>query len=263
MATPDRREPGNGSRGRARGSFGAGRALLVLLAWIGGQLVGGFIGAVSGMLYLTSLGHELGEASGIEQHMVDLLTPALAVGTITGAVAMIAATLALARPYLREVSSTGVGWSRGSWRSLLLAALVGLVVSSSFVLLVAIMEPDIADAELGPIARLAEQDERIRWIWAVIAVLVAPVTEELLFRGVLFSGLARSWGIKVSAVLVSLVFILFHLAETLAYWPSIIAVGILTVGTIGSRIMTNRLGPPIAMHLAYNTVLAIALIAGA
>ncbi|MBW3670204.1 MAG: CPBP family intramembrane metalloprotease [Acidobacteria bacterium] len=263
MATPDTVGRGDDRSRTTAGSFGAGRALLVFLAWVGGQIVGGFLGAVSGMFYLMSMGLELDDASKIEQHMVELLTPALAVGTITGAVAMIVAALTLARPHMREVSPTGVGWSRGPWRSLVLAAIVGLVVSSSFVLLVATIDPDLADTELGPIARLAEQDERVRWIWAIVAVMVAPVTEELLFRGVLFSGFAKSWGVGISATVVSVLFMLFHLAETLAYWPSIVAVGILTVGTIASRMMTNRLGPPIAMHLAYNTVLAIALIAGA
>jgi membrane protease YdiL (CAAX protease family) len=255
-------ESAGAPRRRIESSFGARRAILVLLSWIGGQLVGGFLGAVSGMLYLSSRGLDLGESSAIEEHMMELLTPALAVGTISGAIAMVAATLYLAGPHLREVSATGIGWARGSWRSLLLAALLGVVVSSSFVLVVAILDPDIPDSELGPVARLAAQDERIRWIWAVIAVLVAPVTEELLFRGVLFSGLARSWGVAASAVVVSALFLLFHLAETMAFWPSTIAVGVLAIGTIGSRMLTNRLGPPIAMHLAYNSVLAIALIAG-
>lgn len=256
------RNSGSGMLSKRPGEFGAGRALLVLLAWIGGQLVGGFLGAVSGMLYLGSLGLDLAETTNLEQHMSELLTPALAVGTITGAAAMIAATLALARRRLREVSPTGIGWSRGSWRAVLLAAIFGIAISAAFIGTIAVMDPELAEEDLGPIARLAEQDERIRWIWAFIAVAIAPVTEELLFRGVLFSGLARSWGVAAGAVIVSILFLLFHLAETMAYWPSTVAVGVLTIGTIASRMMTNRLGPPIAMHLAYNSILAAALIMG-
>lgn len=241
--------------------FGAGQALLVFLAWLGGQLVGGFMGAVSGMVYLASHGQELNDASAIEGHMVELLTPALAVGTITGAIAMIAATLYFARGYLREVSPTGIGWSLGSWKSLLIAAVIGAAVSTAFVGFVALTNPEIPDSDLGIVARLAGQDVRVRWIWAAVAVLIAPVTEELLFRGVLFSGLARSWGVPASAVAVSVTFLLFHLAETIAFWPATVAIAILTIATIASRLLTNRLGPPVVMHLAYNTVLAIALIA--
>lgn len=245
-----------------RSPFGAVGALLVFLAWIGGQLVGGLLGAISAMLYLSSIGYEMTTGAEIESHMMELLTPALAVGTFTGAVAMVVATLILAKPYLRDVSPLGIGWARGPWRALLLAAIVGALVSSGFIATIEVMDPQIPESELGPIARMAEQDDRTRWIWAFIAVAIAPVTEELLFRGVLFSGLARSWGVAVSAVVVSATFLLFHLAETMAYWPSTVAIAMLTLGTISSRMMTNRLGPPIAMHLAYNTVLAVALIAG-
>ncbi len=246
---------------RAGSDFGAVQALLVFLAWLGGQLAGGFAGAVSGMVYLVSNGHQLGDPSAIEGHMVELLTPALAVGTITGAIAMIAASLYFARRHLREVSPTGIGWSLGSWRSLLIAAVVGATVSTAFITFVAMTNPEIPDSDLGVVARLAGQDVRVRWIWAAVAVLIAPVTEELLFRGVLFSGLARSWGIPASAVTVSVVFFLFHLAETIAFWPAMVSIAILTIATIGSRLLTNRLGPPVAMHTAYNTILAIALIA--
>lgn len=259
---PNGRNSQSGPSRRSAGEFGAGGALLVLLAWLGGQLAGGFLGAMSGMLYLGSLGLDLAESANIEQHMSELLTPALAVGTIVGAVAMIAATLSIAKGRLREVSATGIGWSRGSWRAVLLAATFGIVISALFITTIAVTTPDLAEEDLGPIARLAEQDERVRWIWAFIAVAIAPATEELLFRGVLFSGLARSWGVAASAVTVSILFVLFHLAETMGYWPSTVAIAVLTAGTIVARMMTNRLGPPIAMHFAYNSILALALVVG-
>lgn len=245
------------------GSLRAGKALLIFAAWLGGQLVGGFLGAVSGLVYLASRGIQIEHTDQIEGHVAELMTPALAAGTLAGAAAMIVVTLYFARGEIRHTEPTAIGWSRGPWKPLLTAALFGLVISAMFVLTITILDPDIPDSELGPVARLAEQSERVRWIWAFIAIAIAPVTEEFLFRGVLFSGLSRSWGIPAAAVTVSALFFTFHLAETLAFWPAAVAIGILTIGTIAARLLTNRLGPPIAMHLSYNSVLAIALVSGA
>lgn len=243
-------------------AFGAGGGLLVLLSWIAGQLIGGFFGAIFGMLWLISHGEKLSDATAIEEHLVELMTPALALGSIAGAITMVAATLILARPYIRQTDATGIGWSLGPRRQLVLSAMIGVAISSAFVVAIILMQPEIPDSELGPVARLAEESARVRWLWAIIAVTIAPVTEEFLFRGVLFSGLSKTWGIPAGAAIVSALFLMFHLAETMAFWPSTVAIGLLTIGTIAFRLLTNHLGPPIAMHLAYNAVLAIALLSG-
>lgn len=48
------------------------------------------------------------------------------------------------------------------------------------------------------------------WLAAVSAVVIAPIIEELLFRGVLFAGLAKRWPVWLAAVTSSLVFAVLH-----------------------------------------------------
>lgn len=48
------------------------------------------------------------------------------------------------------------------------------------------------------------------WLAAVSAVVIAPVIEELLFRGVLFAGLAKRWPIWLAAVVSSSAFAVLH-----------------------------------------------------
>lgn len=48
------------------------------------------------------------------------------------------------------------------------------------------------------------------WLAAASAVVVAPVIEELLFRGVLFAGLAKRWPVWLAAVVSSLAFAVLH-----------------------------------------------------
>ena len=46
----------------------------------------------------------------------------------------------------------------------------------------------------GPVAKMAASNGMGRAVWAVLAVLIAPPVEELLFRGVMLRGMIASWG---------------------------------------------------------------------
>ncbi len=48
------------------------------------------------------------------------------------------------------------------------------------------------------------------WLTAVSAVVIAPIIEELLFRGVLFAGLAKRWPVWLAAIVSSLAFAVLH-----------------------------------------------------
>ncbi len=48
------------------------------------------------------------------------------------------------------------------------------------------------------------------WLAAISSVVVAPIIEELLFRGVLFAGLAKRWPVWLAAVVSSLAFAVLH-----------------------------------------------------
>jgi uncharacterized protein len=86
----------------------------------------------------------------------------------------------------------------------------------------------------------------------VIALLYAPVIEELLFRGLLFKGFSASWGVKTAGVVVTVLFVVLHLFETINYWPATVAVTTMAIGTLLARIRTGSLIPSVAMHFAYN-----------
>lgn len=92
-----------------------------------------------------------------------------------------------------------------------------------------------------------------------LAIIVAPPLEEFLFRGVLFSGMARSLGPTIAALLVTAVFVVIHLPETIHYWPSAVAVLLLGATVRLMRIRSESLGPAITLHLAYNLVLVVTI----
>ena len=82
--------------------------------------------------------------------------------------------------------------------------------------------------------------------------VIAPVAEEVLFRGVVFSGLRDSWGEGWAIVVSSVLFGVIHL-QPLVMIPTAI------LGLLLAKIfsMTRSLWASIALHSAYNTTILL------
>lgn len=110
----------------------------------------------------------------------------------------------------------------------------------------------------GPISRMvAEMGEHpVEGLFALIAAaILAPISEELLFRRLIFLGILQASGrLGISAVLSGLFFAIVHPA---AGFPLIF-----TVGVISSMLLARlgSLAPCFAFHMAFNSVQLVALI---
>jgi membrane protease YdiL (CAAX protease family) len=104
-----------------------------------------------------------------------------------------------------------------------------------------------------------------RALAAVYAILVAPVVEELYYRGVLFRGLLDRRGFPVAAAVSSLVFGLVHwpLGEPLA--DALVLPIVMTVTGFGLAWIYARrrtLVAPIAAHMAFNAIGIVLIFSG-
>jgi len=86
----------------------------------------------------------------------------------------------------------------------------------------------------------------------VLVGVIAPVAEEILFRGVVFSGLRDSWGEGWAIVVSSVLFGVMHL-QPLVMIPTAI-LGLLLAKVFS---MTRSLWASIALHSAYNTTILL------
>jgi membrane protease YdiL (CAAX protease family) len=99
-----------------------------------------------------------------------------------------------------------------------------------------------------------------RYTVAVVAVATAPLAEELVYRGVLYSALERAIGTIGAVVLVLLLFTMVHIPQ---YWPNygvIAAIGILSVALTIIRAYTRNLFPCVIIHLVFNGIQALYLV---
>lgn len=89
---------------------------------------------------------------------------------------------------------------------------------------------------------------------AVSSVMVAPVIEELLFRGILFAGLAKRWPIWLAAVVSSLAFAFLHGQVNVGIYTFIL--GCLLSW---SYVRSGSLYPGIVLHFVNNLVAFVLL----
>lgn len=95
---------------------------------------------------------------------------------------------------------------------------------------------------------------------AFLATFTAPVVEEVIYRGVLYSALQRSIGIKGAVALVTILFAGVHFLQ---YWGSpgtILLICMLSLILTMIRVWTNNLLPCIVMHMCFNGIQSIFLI---
>ena len=96
-----------------------------------------------------------------------------------------------------------------------------------------------------------------RMIVFTIAALMAPAFEELVFRGYIFQGLKNSFGVKVSAIVVTALFLLMHAPQVGYGLIPLLLLCVVSIALIWVRIKTDSLTQCIVIHQIYNTILML------
>ena len=80
-------------------------------------------------------------------------------------------------------------------------------------------------------------------------VVIAPIAEEMLFRGFFYGGLRRSFGIILSSLLVSVVFGALHMQ-----WNVGVNVFALSLVLCGLRELTGGIWAGVVLHMVKNAI---------
>jgi hypothetical protein len=100
----------------------------------------------------------------------------------------------------------------------------------------------------------------VRILVAALAVLTAPLVEEVIYRGVLYTGIERDLGRSYGIVAVTFLFALVHVPQYWGSYAAITAIVSLSLVLTLLRAWTGKLLPCVATHLVYNGAQAVALL---
>lgn len=107
---------------------------------------------------------------------------------------------------------------------------------------------------------LVESSMAARVATALVAVLTAPLAEELIYRGVLYSALERAANRAISIVVVSLLFAGVHVLQYSQNIGVILVITLLSFTLTLSRAYSGSLVPPFIIHLVFNGIQAIIIV---
>jgi membrane protease YdiL (CAAX protease family) len=134
-----------------------------------------------------------------------------------------------------------------SWRQLLLFGVSALMALDLVDFLITQLLPPSSQLT-GDISALLQFGTPLRGLGVMLAVLVlAPLGEELLFRGFVYRYLLKNRGVTEAVLISSLLFALFH--------PGVYALQILLFGFLLAllRWRTASLLPPVLLHMLNNS----------
>jgi len=249
--------PGGAGAGESGGRRVSGWVALACWGWLVGEALGALVVTWSASRLLPQ-----GTASGVAAAEALLGTPvAVMASSSLAALAIWRVPVWAVQIGVVTLATTGRG---RSWRSdlglivrpvdLLIGAGAGLCAQ----VLISVVYAGLGIEAEGPARQLVAKGDGPLGLVALVVLLavVAPVVEELLFRGVLQNGLAGRMPAPAALVVASALFALVHLQAV--QFPGLFVAGLVFGGLL---VRTGRLGPSLFAHMAFNlsTVLFLAL----
>jgi uncharacterized protein len=139
---------------------------------------------------------------------------------------------------------------------------ISVYVLSGFVLSLALQFL----AHLLPIPKELPIDNFFRtpaqaWALSILSITLAPLMEELFFRGFLYPVLARGVGSQFAIFLTALGFALLHGAQLGFAWGPVLVIFLVGVVLTMVRAKTNSVAAGVIIHMAYNGTITAAMFA--
>jgi membrane protease YdiL (CAAX protease family) len=143
-------------------------------------------------------------------------------------------------------------WPRSIWKPLALGGILLLVLNA--------LESVLPMPKTTPFEKLFDRPLD-SYLLAFIAIALAPLMEELFFRGLLYPVLARRMGTAWAVILSALPFALLHLPQYGYAWAAVLMIFIVGVVCGIVRATTQSVGASVLVHVGYNgTQMLIAIL---
>jgi uncharacterized protein len=122
-------------------------------------------------------------------------------------------------------------------------------------------------AHLLPIPKDLPMDQFFRtprqaWLLSIFSVTLAPLIEELFFRGFLYPVLARRLGVIASVFLTALGFAAIHGAQLTYAWGPVLIIFVVGLVLTLVRAIKKSVAASLLLHIAYNGTIALAMFIG-
>jgi len=108
--------------------------------------------------------------------------------------------------------------------------------------------------------RMLRSSRSAVYIVAFVATFTAPLIEEVVYRGLLYSAFQRVLGVPVAFLLVTLLFALVHVPQYYPSFSTILLLTLLSLTLTAVRVKTGNLLPCVILHTLFNGIQSLLLI---
>lgn len=148
-----------------------------------------------------------------------------------------------------------LGWNGGGMRMWLTYP----IILGGFFVVAAVVGHYFPEQE-NELIRILKSSRSAVYIVAFVATFTAPLVEEVVYRGILYSAFQRTFGVATGFLLVTLLFALVHVPQYYPSFSTILLLTLLSVILTLVRVKTNNLLPCIILHTLFNGFQSILLL---
>lgn len=148
-----------------------------------------------------------------------------------------------------------MGWQ---WGGFGFVSLFGITIG--FFIVAAIVSYFVPEQD-NELLKILRSSRTAVYFVAFMATFTAPIVEEVVYRGIMYSAFQRTLGITGAVILVTFLFALVHVPQ---YYPSvatILMICLLSLVLTLIRVKSDNLFPCIILHTIFNGIQSIFLIA--
>jgi len=161
------------------------------------------------------------------------------------------------RPFLKNI---GFEWPQNSTPAMttMLCTVLAIVLFSLAFAITMLYGERKTDLDL-----LIESSIYTRFATAFVAVVTAPLAEELIYRGVLYKALEKAAGVAMAVVFVSLLFAGVHVFQYRNNLAVIAVITLLSITLTVARAVSGKVLPAFIIHLVFNGIQSVLIVVGA
>jgi membrane protease YdiL (CAAX protease family) len=134
-----------------------------------------------------------------------------------------------------------------------------LLILGGFFVVAAIVGNFLPESD-NELLRILRSSRTAVYVVAFMATFTAPIVEEVIYRGILYSAFQRTFGIVAAVIIVTALFALVHVPQYYPSYSTIILICLLSLILTLIRAKTKNLLPCIILHTIFNGIQSLILI---
>ncbi len=124
----------------------------------------------------------------------------------------------------------------------------------------ALMMISLLGSQENEMTRILQSSRTAVYMVAILATFSAPIVEEVVYRGVLYSAFQRTVNSTFAVIMVTTLFAAVHIPQYLPDYATIISICFVSLVITLIRVKTDNLLPCIIFHMVFNGVQSVLMI---